>query len=145
MYGRMPHNYYLYGDPVDGGRFQWIPWDHTFAFSSGQGFGGQALSLGMDEVGDQWPLIRYLLDDAVYRERYLQFIEQAAASEYNPSTMVPRFEAAHALIAPYVVGPEGEQPGYTFITSEAAFATTLDELLAHVEQRQQDVAEVLAP
>ncbi|WAS89980.1 hypothetical protein [Nannocystis punicea] len=51
----------------------------------------------------------------------------------------------HALIAPYVVGPEGEQPGYTFIGSEAAFTATLDDLLGHVEQRQQDIAEFLAP
>lgn len=146
VYGRMPHNYYMYADPADAARFQWIPWDHTFAFSgSGQGFGGQGVSLGMDEVGEEWPLIRFLLDDPVYRERYLQFVEQAAASEYTPAAMGPRFEAAHALIAPYVVGAEGEQPGYTFVTSEAAFAATLDELLAHVEQRQQDVAEFLAP
>ncbi|MFY0541001.1 CotH kinase family protein [Nannocystis pusilla] len=135
----------MYADPADAGRFSWIPWDHTFAFSSGQGFGGQSLSLAMDEVGDEWPLIRYLLDDAVYRDRYRQFVAQAAAVEYEPASMGPRFEAAHALIAPYVVGPEGEQPGYTFVASEAAFAATLDELLGHVEQRQQDVAEFLAP
>ncbi|MCY1008098.1 CotH kinase family protein [Nannocystis pusilla] len=145
VYGRMPHNYYVYADPADAGRFSWIPWDHTFAFSSGQGIGGQSLSLAMDEVGDEWPLIRYLLDDAVYRDRYRQFVEQAAASEYEPASMGPRFEAAHAMIAPYVVGPEGEQPGYTFVASEAAFAATLDELLGHVEQRQQDVAAFLAP
>ena len=144
VYGRMPHNYYMYADPAEAGRFRWIPWDHTFAFSSGQGFGGQSLSLAMDEVGDEWPLIRYLLDDAVYRGRYRQFVEQAAAAEYEPASMGPRFEAAHALIAPYVVGPEGEQPGYTFVASEAAFAATLEELLGHVEQRQQDVAEFLA-
>jgi spore coat protein H len=147
VYGRMAHNYYLYSDPNDGGRFQWIPWDHTFAFSGSFGGGGGglggALSLGMEEIGDDWPLIRYLLDDPTYRERYEQFIAQAAVSEYTPADMVPRFEASHALIAPYVIGPEGEQPGYTFVESEAAFDATLDELLAHVEQRQQDVAAFL--
>ena len=144
VYGQMAHNYYLYADPNDGGRFQWIPWDHTFAFSGSVGGGGGglggALSLGMEEIGDDWPLIRYLLDDPTYRERYEQFIAQAAASEYTPADMAPRFEASHALIAPYVIGSEGEQPGYTFVESEAAFDATLDELLAHVEQRQQDVA-----
>jgi spore coat protein H len=147
VYGQMAHNYYLYSDPNDGGRFQWIPWDHSFAFSGtigggGGGLGG-ALSLGMEQIGDDWPLIRYLLDDPTYRERYEEFIAQAAASEYTPADMVPRFEAAHALIAPYVVGPEGEQPGYTFVESEAAFEATLDELLTHVEQRQQEVATFL--
>ena len=33
-YGKMPHNYYLYADPAHDGRFSWIPWDHTFAFSA---------------------------------------------------------------------------------------------------------------
>lgn len=144
VYGQMAHNYYVYADPDDGGRFQWIPWDHTFAFSGSVGGGlGGALSLGMEEVGEQWPLIRYLLDDPTYRARYEQFVAQAATSEYTPAEMAPRFEAAHALIAPYVVGPEGEQPGYTFIESEAAFEATLDELLTHVEQRQQEVATFL--
>lgn len=147
VYGQMAHNYYMYADPSDGGRFQWIPWDHTFAFSGSVGGGvggfGGALSLGMEEIGEEWPLIRYLLDDPTYHERYEQFVAQAAASEYTPADMAPRFEAAHAMIAPYVVGPEGEQPGYTFVESEAAFDATLDELLAHVEQRQQDVATFL--
>jgi hypothetical protein len=143
VYGRMAHNYYLYADPADDGRVRWIPWDHSFAF--GGGGGGQALSLGMDEVGDEWPLIRFLLDDPVYRERYAQFLAQAVEAEYTPADMGPRFTAAHALIAPYVIGDEGELPGYTFLESDAAFTAALDDLLAHVEQRQQDVAEFLAP
>ncbi len=144
VYGRMAHNYYLYSDPKDDGRFQWIPWDHSFAFSGQGGIGGMQ-TLGMEEIGEEWPLIRFLLDDPMYRERYEQFVGQAAASEYTPADMGPRFTSAHALIAPYVVGAEGEQPGYTFIASEAAFDAALDELLAHVEQRQQDVATFLGP
>lgn len=146
VYGRMAHNYYLYADPSDGGRFQWIPWDHSFAFTGGDGgMFGQSLSLGMDEVGDEWPLIRFLLDDPTYRERYAQFVAQAAEIEYTPDDMSPRFTAAHELIAPYVTGAEGELPGYTFVTSDADFTAALDQLLLHVEQRQQEVAEFLGP
>lgn len=36
-YGAMAHNYYLYGDPVRGGRLRWIPWDHNMAFGAGPG------------------------------------------------------------------------------------------------------------
>jgi spore coat protein H len=146
VYGRMTHNYYLYSDPLDGGRFQWIPWDHSFAFTGGGGgMFGQSLSLGMDEVGEEWPLIRFLLDDPTYSERYVQFVAQAVDLEYTPADMGPRFTAAHELIAPYVIGAEGELPGYTFVESAAAFTGTLDELLQHVEQRQQEVAEFLGP
>ena len=31
-YGAMAHNYYLYGDPKQKGRLQWIPWDNNMAF-----------------------------------------------------------------------------------------------------------------
>lgn len=146
VYGRMAHNYYVYADPNDGGRFQWIPWDHSFAFTGGDGgMFGQSLSLGMDEVDEEWPLIRFLLDDPTYRERYEQFVAQAAEIEYTPADMGPRFTAAHEMIAPYVIGDEGELPGYTFVESDAAFTGALDGLLQHVEQRQQDVAEFLGP
>jgi hypothetical protein len=33
-YGRMPHNYYLYGDPAVQGRLRWIPWDHNMSFGT---------------------------------------------------------------------------------------------------------------
>lgn len=146
VYGRMAHNYFLYADENDGGRFQWIPWDHSFAFTGGDGgMFGQSLSLGMDEVGAEWPLIRLLLDDPTYSERYAQFVAQAAEIEYTPADMSPRFTAAHHLIAPYVIGAEGELPGYTFVTSDADFTAALDQLLLHVEQRQQEVAEFLGP
>jgi spore coat protein H len=39
-YGAMAHNYYLYGDPAQGGRLRWIPWDNNFAFGAGRGFPG---------------------------------------------------------------------------------------------------------
>ena len=57
---------------------------------------------------------------------------QAAEIEYTPADMSPRFTAAHQLIAPYVIGAEGELPGYTFVTSDADFTAALDQLLLHV-------------
>ena len=145
-YGRMSHNYYLYSDPsFKDGRFQWIPWDHSFVFTgAGMGF-GSSLSLGMTEVNDQWPLIRYLLDDPQYLATYKGYVAQAAATEYEPVTAEKRFQAAHDLIKPYVVGAEGEVEGYTFLSSDAAFDDALAGLIAHVKKRQQDVATYLAP
>jgi spore coat protein H len=96
-------------------------------------------------VTDQWPLIRYLLDDPAYREAYRGYVAKAAESEYEPAWATARFQDAHTLIAPYVIGPEGELPGYTFVTSEAAFEGTLTELQGHVSQRQADVAAYLQP
>jgi hypothetical protein len=137
-YGRMPHNYYLYADPQIGGAFRWVAWDHSFAFDP-----NNAIPLDMSDIGEAWPLIRYLYDDPVHRATYDDYVAEAAADEYHPATWAPRVQAAHDLIAPYVVGPDGEQPGYTFLQSDADFTQALAELLAHVEARQQDVAAYL--
>jgi spore coat protein H len=142
-YGRMSHNYYVYSDPNADNRLHWIPWDHSFAFSGSGGIGGASLSLGLSEVTDAWPLIRFLLDDAEYQATYTTYVARAAESEYTIEWATARFTEAHALIAPYVVGSEGERPGYTFIESTEAFEQTLDELVAHVHQRQSDVASYL--
>ncbi len=140
-YGRMPHNYYMYSDPAQGGRFTWIPWDHSFAFSSQSG----ALSLGMSEVSSAWPLIRYLLDDPHYVEVYRAHVAKAVEEEYDPAWAKERFQAAHDLIAPYVIGPEGEIEGHTFLASDASFEDSVGELSAHVEARKVDVATFLLP
>jgi spore coat protein H len=55
-YGRMAHNYYLYGDPSDGGRLKWIPWDHNMSFSTGAGFGGGGrIPIGAAQFGGAGP------------------------------------------------------------------------------------------
>jgi len=139
-YGRMSHNYYLYANPKNDSRFTWIPWDHSFAFMS-----GQSASISLSEITEQWPLIRYLLDDPTYLEIYKGYVAQAAAKEYTPAWAEPRFQAAHDLIAPYVTGAEGEKTGYTFLSAPAAFDDELQGLLAHVKARQADVATYLGP
>lgn len=137
-YGQMPHNYYLYADPAKSSQFQWIPWDHSYAFTA-----NRSLSLAMTEVTEQWPLIRFLLDDPEYQRAYRGFLAQAASQEYSADWAVPRFQAAHDLIAPYVVGPDGEQPGYTFISNAAAFNSSIAELSQHVASRHTAVTAFL--
>lgn len=147
VYGRLPHNYYLYSDPNKGGQFTWIPWDHTFAWTDpdapGGNIGMKALSLSMDEVSEHWPLIRYLLDDPVYLEVYRKYVAQAVEQEYEPEAAVAWFQAAHELIAPYVVGPEGEIEGHTHLSSPEDFERGLATLIAHARGRPAEVAEYL--
>ncbi|WP_437594326.1 CotH kinase family protein [Sorangium sp. So ce1000] len=147
VYGRLPHNYYLYSDPNKGGQFTWIPWDHTFAFtdpdSPGANIGVKALSLSMSEVSEQWPLVRYLLDDPVYLEVYRGYVAQAAAEEYEPAAAEAWFKAAHDLIAPYVVGPEGEIEGHTHLAAPEDFESGLATLIAHAKGRAAEVATFL--
>jgi spore coat protein CotH len=148
-YGTMAHNYYLYNHPVK--KLTWIPWDHneamigspslmgTLGGMSGQGTRG--LSLSMNEVGSQWPLIRYLIDDSVYSAAYKAHLKAFNANVFTQAAMDALFTKYHTLITPYAVGPNGEQPGATYLPSAAAFTDALQELKAHVAARRALVSQ----
>lgn len=142
-YGNMNHNYYLYGDPGADGRLSWIPWDHNMAFADGIGR-APALPLDMAGVDDQWPLIRILLDDATCRQRYFDFVEAFDGGVFDTNAMAERFQREHDLIESYVVGADGERAPYTCLESATAFASSVEELNAHVQGRHAAVADVLS-
>ena len=125
-YGRMAQNYYLYTDPSDG-KIRWIPWDYNMAF----GFASQCPDISLDDVFAGWPLIRYLIDDPLYQAMYQQFVHDTIEGVYSPARSQQRFSAAHQLIEPYVVGPEGEWPEYTKLRRPQDFYDALTTLLWH--------------
>lgn len=131
-YGLMAHNYYLYGATAAAGQLQWIQWDSSLALQSGRG-----LSFAMSEVKETWPLIRYTLDDPEYKKYYYGYLKGTAAGAFSEAATESRFRAAHALVAPYVTGAQGEIAGYTFLTDPARFNSSVEELNAHVKSRQQ--------
>lgn len=147
-YGAIAHNYYLYGDPADNGRLTWIPWDFNMSLSMQKGAAKAIASVMHDEVTDKWPLIRYLLDDAVYRATYVKELQAALDGPLAVDKLHARMEQAHALIAPFVVGEQGEKDPYTLLISPAAFEASLttgnDALKPHIVARHQAVAEALA-
>ena len=65
-YGFAYHNFYLYDNPATG-KLTWYSWDHNLTFRNDM---RALLTFDKANVSDAWPLIRYLLDDPVYRERY---------------------------------------------------------------------------
>jgi len=135
-YGAMPHNYYLYADPTDGNRLHWITWDHNLSMSSGRG-----LSLTLSEVTNTWPLIRYLMDDPVYRPKYEQYARESIQGPLAAATMKERMQQAHELIAPWVAGENAERQGFTY-TSAQQFDTSLTGsagLFSFIEQREAAV------
>jgi len=96
---------------------------------------GRELALGLDRVGSDWPLIRYLMDDPVYHALYDHYVEETINGAFEPARMTAIYQTLHDLIAPYVVGENGEQPGYTTLSSAEAFETALATLITHVNQR----------
>jgi spore coat protein H len=138
-YGTMAQNYYLYAHSTK--KLTWIPWDHNYALTTRpmgihQVPGPLGLSLGMEEVGLGWPLIRHLIDDPVYRERYRTHLRSFYERVFVQSSMDALIDRHHRLIAPYVTGPDGERPGHTMLSSSGAFAAGARELKEHVGARR---------
>ena len=136
-YGAMTHNYYLYNDP-DTGQLTWISWDHNMAMSDGMGGGGdrgfggpggRSVSLDKADIGENWPLIRFLLDDPVYYQQYLTYLEETIAGPFNPDQIVETYQSMAELIAPYASADVGEE----------AFETAVQQLIDHAIQRSDAV------
>jgi hypothetical protein len=141
-YGSMSHNFYLYNNP-ETGQLVWLPWDHNMTLGVGGGGGrGQMgggpggrgnVSLDKADVGEEWPLIRFLLDDPVYDEKYMGYL--AAASElFDTGELTARVEAMRELLQP-VIDAAGET---------APFDTAVQQLLSVVAERDAAVADFLA-
>jgi len=136
-YGVMTHNYYLYNNP-DNNLLTWIPWDNNEALQFGKQ--GGALSLSLDEVSNNWPLIRYLIDDAEYKEIYeaymLQFIEEV----FIPNNMIVTYSNYYEMLKEYAYA---EESGYTFIQYDSEFDNAVEELQTHVQSRTDAVLSYL--
>jgi spore coat protein H len=137
-YGSMTHNFYLYHDP-DTGLLTWISWDHnevlrTGSGTSGRGEMGDRVSLDKDDVGQDWPLIRYLLDDPVYHERYVRYIKATINGAFNADEVAEKCQELAELIAPYVAVDAGE----------AAFESAVQVLINRVYERFEAATNFLA-
>lgn len=126
-YGSMAHNFYLYHDHTTD-RLTWISWDHNMVLGNGGGMRGRgSSSLDKKEVGKTWPLIRYLLDDATYYDRYVTYMAEFVDGPFNMEKLEPWIQQKAALIAPYVAKEK----------DEVAFNTAVTQLLTRVEERVQ--------
>ena len=147
--GFSPHNYWVYGSPRHRDRLFFIPWDHDLALNAGgpgatQGAGNTGLDLFHDRVDASWPLIRFLMDDPVYRAAYRGYVEEFLRTTFEPSRVTARLQKESALITPYVIGAEGEQAGSTFIASPAEFTQAVTSVLTYVQTRGATVRQALA-
>ena len=136
-YGRMSHNFYLYNNP-ETGQLTWIPWDSNEALYEGNR--GGSFSLSLEEVGDDWPLISYLMADEVYEAQYAANVE-AFSAIFTHETMTAKYEALAELVAPSVSAESGE---YTYLQSYADFETAVADLIIHVSDRTTAVDTYLA-
>lgn len=146
-YGVMAHNYYLYNHSKN--KLTWIPWDHNESLTGRPGITGViqngpgariGLSLSMNEVGNLWPLIRYMADDPVYLQRYKVLLRDFREKTFTEPAMNALIDKYYSLISPYAIGTNGEQPGYTYLMSSASFMSSPATLKAHVTSRRALIA-----
>ncbi len=146
-YGKMAHNYYLYNHSVR--KLTWIPWDNNEALSGSPGITGSTqpgpptpgggptgLSLSMNEVGNNWPLIRYLINDPAYLQQYKDALKGFRNTVFLQADMEALIDKYFLMVTPYAIGPEGEQSGYTYLTSAATFTSSQSALKTHVSSRR---------
>jgi spore coat protein H len=141
-YGLAPHNYYLYGDSAQDGRLVWVPWDFGLSYAA-SGI-RTPLSLSMDEVGAEWPLLRRLMDDPVYAADYRVHISERVAGPFDPDAQRAEMLRLHELAAPSVAQ---EVAPYTCQSSAGAFDASLedadDALFAWLDQIEVETAALL--
>ncbi|MGD1823048.1 MAG: CotH kinase family protein [Pleomorphochaeta sp.] len=125
-YGVMSHNYFLYNNPSTN-KFEWIPWDNNEALDSNN----RCLDLDMEEVDNNWPLIRYILDDSSYTETYKSYVSSFASTIFNESYLNPIYEYYEDLIEESVTSEESD---YTF-TSSREFKNAVNDLEDHTTDR----------
>jgi spore coat protein H len=151
--GLSAHNYYLYGSPRHRDRLFWIPWDHDLSMSSGgTGIGGaggggvQTVDIFHNGINANWPLIRFLMDDPVYRSTYRAHVEDLLATVFEPSRVSAILRVEQARIAPFVIGTEGEDPARTFAGTPQQFDAAVygpTGLIAYVTNRVAAVRRAL--
>ncbi len=137
-YGVMTHNYYLYNNPSNN-KLTWIPWDNNEALQEGKQ--GGALSLSLNEVSSNWPLIRYIRDVEEYDVLYEQYLQKFIDEVFIPSEMISTYESYYELLKDYAYA---EEDGYTFLFYASEFDETLYELQTHVQTRNNNVENYLS-
>lgn len=136
-YGNMTHNYFLYNNPSSN-LLEWIPWDANEAFQEGKLSG--SLSLELNTVSSNWPLIRYIIDVPEYEEKYKAYLQQFIDENFVPAKMQTLYDSYYLLLKEYAYA---EESGYTFLSRSSAFDTAIETLKSHVKQRNAAVVSYL--
>ena len=148
-YGSMTHNYYLYHDP-DTDQLTWISWDHNLILGAnpggpnggnnnnapaggpagGGGPGNRSATFDKVDVNNNWPLIRFLLDDPVYSARYMDFLAEAS-DLFDAEALAGQYQVWAELLAPYV-------------EDQTAFTTAVEQLTTITYERDAAATAFLA-
>lgn len=97
-------------------------------------------TLDLSSVSEQWPLIRFLMDDPVYLARYQQYLEETIQGAFSTERLAAMYQKYHDLIAASV---QKEIQGYTQLESVESFDQSVEGLIRHAEERYAAVVQYL--
>ena len=147
-YGAMAHNFYLYNEK---GKLQWISWDHNLILGADFGPpkkpfiplppgepgksppGFPSPSFARTEVTEQWPLIRFLLDDPVINQEYQGALQAMRDQHFDAAKIEGELHERAVLI-------RASLPA----SAQAAYDESVNKLVARIHEREQKLAEYLA-
>ena len=133
-YGRMTHNYFLYNDPATS-KLTWIPWDNNEALQDGKMGGSLPLNFsGLNS--SSWPIIGYMYQDEIYKEKYDAYVEEVINGAFNETTVQALYTKYAALVEEYATS---EVSGYTFLNSSSDFQSAVNGLKSHATSRKSAV------
>ncbi len=91
-------------------------------------------ALDKSDVGDEWPLIRYLLDDPTYKATYMSYLQEMVDETFDADALATKYRQLAEVIAPYAAK---ERSAETF---EAAVQALID----RTYERAKEVTDFLA-
>ncbi|MCB0210778.1 MAG: CotH kinase family protein [Anaerolineae bacterium] len=96
--------------------------------------GGRSSSLDKADVGDNWPLIRYLLDDPTYYDLYMDYLAEINRDVFIPDQLAEKYQDLAELIGPYVAKEDGLE----------SFENAVQSLTERTYERAEAVASFLS-
>ena len=135
-YGVLSHNSFLVNI---NGVLHWVPYDLNLSFQMRGGLNNSriALTFGMDEVTNQWPLIRYLADDPEYFAFYKNSVKEFIAKDFNATNMLEYIRKHKVILQPYLTGIGAEAPPYSHLPNAQSFESAVTNLNVYINDRYQ--------
>lgn len=136
-YGQVMHNYFLANTD---GVLRWIPYDLNLSFQMKGGLNRTALTMEMKEVGSQWPLIRYIVDDPEYFAFYKAAVKDFVEKNFTPTAMNGYIRKHKAVLTPNFIATEIEKPPYSYLQNPQSFDSAVSDLEKYINERYTAVS-----
>ncbi|KAI9021970.1 spore coat protein coth [Hyaloraphidium curvatum] len=129
-YGTAAHNFYVYNNPKSK-KLTWVSWDNNSTFFPKD---MERSPLDRSKTAATWPLIRFLLDDPAYAERYRTVMAGLAGTVLAKDTLVERIRSVGAVIGPRAEADLGKE----------GYETAVQDIVGFVEVRAKELEAFLA-